>query len=162
MSAVISNTSPLQYLHQTKTLFLLPDLYGQIYIPEAVLEEIRAGQRGGIPLPELENLPWITVKQVQQRALLPLVTHLGNGKKETLALGLEIPDSLLLIDDRNARRHGDMLSLRITGTLGILLYGKEKGLIDAIRPVLNDLTILGTRLHDSTRKHVLRLASESA
>ena len=161
MPVVISNTSPLQYLHQTEMLFLLPELYGQILIPQSVLEELQAGKQRGVSLPDLENLSWVKVRRVQQRALLPLVTHLGNGEKETLALGLEISDSLLLLDDRNARRHGDVLSLRTTGTLGVLLYGKERGIINTIYPVLDRLDALGFRLHPSTRKNVLRLASET-
>jgi predicted nucleic acid-binding protein len=37
---VISNTSPLFYLHQIDHLELLRRLYGQIIIPEAVIREL--------------------------------------------------------------------------------------------------------------------------
>ncbi|MFO7973408.1 MAG: DUF3368 domain-containing protein [Candidatus Hydrogenedentota bacterium] len=160
MPAVISNTSPLQYLYQAEALALLPKLFGEIWVPEAVVAEIQAGHNCNVSLPELDTLPWLEVHPVQQRAALPLVTHLGEGEKEVLALGLEFPDSLLLFDDRNARRHANALSLKITGTLGVLLLAKQRGNLDAVRPVLDRLDALGFRLDGDTRQTVLRLAHE--
>ena len=160
MPVVISNTSVLQYLHQIDALFLLPELFGSLYIPHAVVEELAAGIEGGVYLPDIEVLSWIEVLYVQHPELLPLVTHLGKGEKEVLALGLEKPGSLLLLDDKSARRHGSLLSLKIIGTLGVLLLGKEQDKIDAVSPFLDRLDALGFRLHPSTRQSVLRLASE--
>ena len=45
MPDVICNTSSLQYLHQAGVLELLPALAGQVYVPEAVVAELREGQR---------------------------------------------------------------------------------------------------------------------
>ena len=42
MPAVISNTSPIQYLYQAEALSLLPQLFGRIYVPEAVAAELRS------------------------------------------------------------------------------------------------------------------------
>jgi hypothetical protein len=36
MLEVITDTSPIQYLHQVNLLELLPKLYGQIIMPQAV------------------------------------------------------------------------------------------------------------------------------
>jgi len=92
--------------------------------------------------------------------LLPLVTHLGDGEKEVLALGLELPGALLLLDDRDARRHGRVLGLEVTGTLGLLLLAKERGKLDAVGPMLDRLDALRFRLDATTRQAVLRLARE--
>ncbi len=162
MPAVISNTSPLQYLHQVGTLFLLPQLFGEIWVPEAVVAEIHAGHNRNVSLPDLGALPWLIVHPVQQRAPLPLVTHLGEGEKEVLALGLELPGSLLLLDDRNARRHAEALGLNVSGTLGVLLLAKERGNLDAVGPVPDRLDALGFRLDGGTRQIVLRLADEQS
>jgi predicted nucleic acid-binding protein len=161
MPTVISNTSPIQYLYQAEALSLLPQLFGEICVPEAVAAELQAGRQRNVPLPDPQVLPWLTVRPVQQPALLPLVTHLGSGEKEVLALGLELPGSLLLLDDRDARRHASALALNVSGTLGILLLAKERGKLDAVRPVLDRLEALRFRLHATTRKAVLRLAQES-
>ena len=54
---VISNTSPLLYLNLTGHLGLLPDLYGEIVIPEAVQSELQAGANRGITVPHPCNDP---------------------------------------------------------------------------------------------------------
>ena len=102
----------------------------------------------------------MTVRPVQDRTLLPLVTSLGNGEKEVLALGLETPDHLLVLDDRNARRYGNAAGLEITGTLGILVLAKERGVIETVRPILDHLQDLKFRINATTRDIVLDLADE--
>ena len=44
MPNVISDTSPIQYLYQLNLLDLLPTLYGEIIIPQAVESEIATGK----------------------------------------------------------------------------------------------------------------------
>lgn len=161
MPVVICNTSPIQYLYQADVLELLPELAGQVYVPEAVVAELEEGQRRNVLLPVLEDLSWLIVRPVRDRTLLPLVTHLGDGEKEVLALGLETQDALLLLDDRDARRYAQTLELEISGTLGLLLRAKERGILDAIRPVLDRLQALRFRLNPRTRQMVLKRAGET-
>ena len=161
MPNVICNTSPLQYLHQADVLELLPTLVGQVYVPEAVVTELEEGRRRNVRLPNLEELSWLTVRPVRDRTLLPMVTHLGDGEKEVLALGLETQDALLLLDDRDARRYARSLELDISGTLGILLWAKERGILDAVQPVLDRLQALRFRLNARTRQMVLKHAGET-
>ena len=161
MPVVICNTSPIQYLYQADVLELLPALAGQVYVPEAVVAELQEGQRRNVLLPALEDLSWLIVRPVRDRTLLPLVTHLGDGEKEVLALGLETQDPLLLLDDRDARRYAQTLELEISGTLGLLLRAKERGILSAVRPVLDRLQALRFRLNAKTRQMVLKRAGET-
>ena len=160
MPVVICNTSPIQYLYQADMMELLPALTGQVYVPEAVVAELEEGRRRNVLLPTLEDLSWLIVRPVRDQTLLPLVTHLGDGEKEVLALGLETQDALLLLDDRDARRYAQTLELEISGTLGLLLRAKERGILDAVRPVLNRLQALQFRLNARTRQMVLKRAGE--
>ena len=160
MRDVVSDTSPLQYLHQAGLLDLLPGLFGSVNVPSAVFAELSEGRRRGIPLPDLVELSWVKERPIINRGLLPLVTTLGDGEKEVLASGLEMPNSLLLLDDRDARRHAISLGLGVTGTLGILLLGKERGLLRSVRPALDHLQALRFRLSDATRQLVLDSARE--
>jgi len=159
---VISNSSPLQYLYQTGLLDLMPALFRSVCVPEAVAAELEEGRRRSVPLPTFEECSWLQMMAVRDRTLLPLVTRLGDGEREVLALGLELPGALLLLDDRDARRHGRALGLEISGTLGVLLLAKERGALDAVRPVLDRLQALRFRLDDRTRQIVLDLANEAA
>jgi uncharacterized protein len=89
LSEVISNTSPLQYLHQLGLLHILPALTGQNIVPPAVLQELAAGQAQGISLPELTHLDWLTIRSPASMAVLPLVSDLGPGETQVLALAME-------------------------------------------------------------------------
>ena len=160
MRDVICNTSPLQYLHQAELLRLLPELFGSVQVPSAVNAELEEGKRRGVNLPDLATVPWMTVRSVRDRTLLPLVTSLGSGEKEVLGLGLETPDHLLVLDDRAARRYAIAVGLEVTGTVGVLLVAKERGLLDSVRPALDRLQRLRFRLSATTYRLVLDLAGE--
>jgi len=160
MPEVIVDTSPLQYLHQLGLLDLLPDLYGEILIPESVVREIAAGRALGVALPELNTLPWIKVRRVAGLAVLPLVSDLGAGEREVLALALEADQPLVVLDDALARRVAGRLDLALTGTLGLLLKAKQAGRIARLEPLLDRLEALNFRLDPDTRLSVLRLAGE--
>jgi len=60
--AVISNTSPLQYLYQLGELELLPRFYQQVTIPPAVVQELVDGHALGVALPVLAQVPWVQVQ----------------------------------------------------------------------------------------------------
>ena len=59
----------------------------------------------GVDLPAVESLDWVTIRQPTGRVLLPIVTDLGAGEREVLALGAETSDSLVILDDGLARRY---------------------------------------------------------
>jgi uncharacterized protein len=160
MPEVIVDTSPLQYLHQIGLLDLLPDFYGEILIPESVVREIAAGRVLGVTLPELSALPWIKVRKVSGLAVLPLVSDLGAGEREVLALALEADHPLVVLDDALARRVARRLDIALTGTLGLLLKAKRAGRIPLLKPLLGRLEALNFRLDRETRLSVLKLADE--
>jgi predicted nucleic acid-binding protein len=53
-----------------------------------------------------------------------------------------------------------MQGFRLTGTAGILLRAKKKGLIPALKPVINKLLDLDFRLKPELVKEILALAGE--
>lgn len=161
MPEVISNTSPLQYRHQSRLLHLLPALVTRVVVPPAVVHELAVGRALGIDLPDPTVLPWISIRPPASAKALPLVTDLGPGEAEVLALGLETPDSILILDDALARQVAGTLGLRVRGTLGILLDAKKRALIPAVAPILETLDALRFRLAPQTRAAVLKLANEA-
>jgi len=161
MPDVISDTSPLQYLHQTGLLSLLPAMYGTVAIPVAVAEEIERGIELGIALPRVGEAPWLHIRRVANDRLLPMVTDLDAGEREVLALAAETADSLALLDDAWARRSAELLGIKYTGTLGVIVKAKKRGLVSEVRSVLDRLESLHFYLDPATRTRVLRLAEES-
>ena len=56
MPEVIMDTSPIQYLYQSNLLKLLPILYQQIVMPQAVADELAQGRFQGMILPDPVSL----------------------------------------------------------------------------------------------------------
>jgi predicted nucleic acid-binding protein len=156
----ISNTSPLLYLHLVGQLDLLKRLYGEVVVPPAVEAELRAGAERGIDVPEIASQPWLKVIPLGSDTSIPLVTDLGRGEAEVIALGLEKPDSRLLLDDTLARRIARLHGLRFAGTVGIIVKAKQVGLLPAASPLISALREAGLWLSDNLVAEVLRQAGE--
>lgn len=161
MPEYICNTSPLQYLHQLGRLALLPALAGKVIIPSAVAQELVAGREVGCDVPDPHQLSWTAIRHPVSATALPLAADLGSGEAAVLALALETTDPIVLLDDAVGRRVAELLGLRLTGTLGVLLSAKQKGLVPAVGPVLDELDRLRFRVSPATRAAVLKLAGES-
>ena len=159
-SSTVSDTSPLQYLYQANQLDLLREIYGSVTAPEAVLAEIKVGRSQGVALPDLRAFGWIEIVEAPHLEILPLVVDLGPGEREVLSLAVSRPESLALLDDALARHFAEVLQVRFTGTLGVLLKAKQLNLIEEVRPTLDELQNLGFRLDSGTRAAVLKLAGE--
>jgi predicted nucleic acid-binding protein len=158
---VICNTSPLQYLHQLDLLDVLRALTDRLIVPSAVVHELAAGRAQGIHLPDPTVMQWITIRQPMSTPVLPLVTDLGPGETAVLALALESPDAVVLLDDALARQVAAALDIPFRGTLGVILDAKRAGLVATILPLLDQLQALRFRLSVRTRAAILALAGET-
>jgi predicted nucleic acid-binding protein len=130
-------------------------------LPQAVADELAEGRNLGVSLPDPVTLSWLILRQAQDLTpLASVVNVLGAGEREALALALEIPDSIVLLDDAPARRYARRLGIKFTGTLGVLLKAKQSGHLTTALPILDQLDSLGFRLDSVTRASVLKLACE--
>jgi predicted nucleic acid-binding protein len=131
-------------------------------VPTAVVRELNDGRQVGVSLPDIAAISWISVARSANTLVLPLVTDLGPGEAEVLALGLERRGAVLILDDAVARRTARMLQLPHTGTMGLLLDAKRVGYIPSVTPALDRLQELGFRVAAGTRSVILDLAGETA
>ncbi len=152
---VISDTSPLFYLHRLRHLDLLQKLYQRIIVPQAVADELKAGGDQGEDVPNIREYEWLEVRSVRVPEVIKLITDLGAGEAQVLALAIEEPGSLVILDDRLAREVARLRSLRITGTAGVLLKAKHEGHILAVAPLLDRLMQLDFRLSDAMKAKIL-------
>lgn len=156
---VIVNNTPLVALWTLECLSLLRDLYGAVWIPKAVEGEFLAAETP-IRRQALNLAPWIQVVNVSNPRLPLSYIGLDQGEAEVLALAVEHTARLVIIDERKGRRYAQRLGLPLTGTLGVLLLAKEKGLIPAVKPLIDDLLKSGLHLSPDVIKRVLTQAHE--
>ena len=158
---VVGDASPLIGLSAVRRLDLLRQLYAEVLIPEAVRDEVRAlpNAPGAADLLAAE---WIRVHPLNDTRLLrALAGELDPGEAEAIALAAEVGADLLLIDERRGRASAKRLGLRVVGVLGVLVEAKEKGLLPAIRPVIDALVYeTGFYLSDALRRSVLDRVGE--
>lgn len=159
---VVSNTSPISNLALLGYLEVIAQLYQVVYIPEAVVRELRASS---LVRPHLEaSLQQGFLQQVplQDRQNVRLLQHiLDDGESEAIALAQEQSADLLLIDERAGRTVAANLGLEITGVLGILLEAKTKTLLPRVEPLLTNLQAIGFRMSPALVQTVLRSAGEA-
>ncbi|HXU33534.1 MAG TPA: DUF3368 domain-containing protein [Thermoanaerobaculia bacterium] len=158
---VISNTSPLFYLHQIERLGLLRDLYQNLYVPLAVEAELRKGAALGCSTPDLATLSWVHVQSHPSTVLVPTVADLGPGESEVITLGMANPGCLLLLDDALGRSVAAKRGLTYTGTLGVLIRARKEGLLPDLGAAIEDLRQTTMYLSPGLISAVLAEANES-
>jgi len=117
------------------------------------------GAAGGHDVPEISEIPWIDVRPPSE--MTALEGDLGAGETEAITLALEIPGSLLLLDDFSARQVAVARGLRVTGTLGVLLLAKNEGCLAEVTPVVKALRKTTMRMSDPLVQLVLEEAGEA-
>lgn len=125
---VVSDTSPINYLVLIGEIDLLSQLFGQILIPQAVLDEL---QRDGTPEAVKDwiysNPNWL---EIQNAKMIDQTITLGAGEREAISLAKEINADLVLIDDRKARKAAIERGLNVAGTINILESASKRGLVN--------------------------------
>ena len=138
MKIVIADASCLIALHNIDEAELLRKLYAQILVTPEVAAEV------GDSLPE-----WVQQQSSSNTDLIKQLTaNLEIGEATSIALALEIPDCLLIIDEKKGRRTAVQLGLEITGTIGVVMAAIERGLVDSPETIVERLEQVGFRFSE--------------
>ena len=101
---VISNTSPLVCLWGLDLLYLLRELYTEVWIPEEVAKEFSATALTDRQA-ALDNSPWIRTVRLRRSPSKPSISGIDAGEAAVLALAEEYPPQIILCspyDEPNA------------------------------------------------------------
>jgi hypothetical protein len=123
-------------------LVLLREQFGEIWIPPAVLKELRLEEDlpGSSAVREAREAGWLRVKAVKDRPLVQVLRRdLDQGEAEAIALALRVKTEWTLLDERDARRVAKSLGLKVTGVLGILLRAQREGHLLSLRAAMEQL-----------------------
>jgi len=159
---VVSNTTPLIGLASIQRFELLRQLFGQVYIPQAVFDEaVVRGREGGGAKHEVSTASWIKRISVRDHlAVEVLLDEMDLGEAEVIVLAREIGADWVLMDEKKGRRKLAQMGINRIGTLGILLKAKQAALLTAIQPEIEKLRQQGFSISQAVMDAVLQQANE--
>lgn len=162
-SPVVADTSPLISLDACKQLGLLRKLYARVIVPRAVEQELSFGGTTGLPKGLTQaHRRWIGVRKLRTPTPPTLVAALHLGEAEVITLALEVGSPLVLLDETAARAVARSWGLQVTGSLGVLLLAKKKGMLPAVKPSIDLMLSRGVLLGSDLIDSVLRVAGEAS
>ncbi len=162
---VMCNTSPIIGLLTIERLDLLPQLFEQIIIPDAVYRELCGDNH------EHEH----EIKQIQkyinqgiietytvknEGAVKELYGRLHYGELEVIIGAKELQIPLAIIDERAARKVAADFLVDTIGILGILTLAKKQGILKCIKPDVDMLREKGYRIGDELYLQILKQNNE--
>jgi predicted nucleic acid-binding protein len=151
---VVSDTSAITSLLQIGRGELLSQVYGDVFIPEAVQRELLAAHP---VLPAFLRVRKISSHDDYRR----LTALVDEGEAEAIVLAKEINADELLIDEADGRRVAIEEGLQIVGLLGVLLEAKRRGLISSVRQLTGELeNTAAFHVSDAVKEIIFRAAGE--
>ena len=129
---IISDTTCLVILEKIGHLEILKHLYGTVTITTLISKEFKK------ILPD-----WIHIRDPADSDYVHFLSQIVDpGEASAIALSAELENCVLILDDLKARKLASELQLKFTGTLGIILFAKNKGL-------LGDMDLVIAKIQDS-------------
>jgi len=146
----IVDTSCLILLHKVEELKILKHLFDEIYITSEIKNEF------GEELPK-----WIKIDDPKDDTYKKVLEiEIDKGEASALALSIDLPNSIIVLDDQKARKVAFKINLSYTGTFGLLLRAKKNGIIKELRPILEKIRNTNFRFSDKLFVLLLKEAGE--
>lgn len=159
---VVSDAGPLIALAGCGQLGLLVAVFGEIHIPQAVLDETTADQsrRGAADIAAFGRQHATVHANRSDVIYKAAVSHLDEGEAQALSLAHALGCGLLM-DERRGRQEAQRQGLPLFGVLGVLLQAKRLGKVAAVAPLLDKMQQNGYRISTDLITTVLAVAGES-
>lgn len=140
----ISNSSPLIAFSKVGRMDLLLDPFDEVLAPEAVIQEV------GFRPSKVMSQPATAAGVIQT-----LRNDIDPGEAEVIALGTQIQNPTLIIDDARGRRMARSLGMHVVGSVGLVIMAKKEGRLTAAKPILKALVAAGLYLRPDLVHKVL-------
>jgi len=155
---VVSDAGPLISLGRLDQLPLLGALFAEVQVPDIVIDECLARP----DMPDAQRIWQALASGLLLRCPAPSMQLPGLQPGESAAIGraLEI-GAALLMDERAGRSRALALGLEVTGTVGVLVRARRRGLVGPLTPLLAALRASGQRLSDALVRQALADVGEA-
>lgn len=139
---IVADTGPIIGLAKIGRVYLLKNLVTEVLIPPIVHKELygKIGYESDQIDHALSDFVHVSEPGTFEANIEQSLINLGEGEKQSILLAYTLrKEALLLIDDRAGRQAAENLNISKIGLVGILLLAKERGLIDNVVPLLQEL-----------------------
>jgi len=166
VSAVVSDSSPLNYLAWLSDFDLLRQIYHTVIIPPAVYREV---VESGADYPVASAVQaalgdWIWVAEAPDSARVAALRgafHLDRGESEAILVAEMLGNAPVLMDERRGVQCARSRGMVVIRTPMIYADAKILGLIGSVREKLDELRSRGFRLSDRHYEQILKALGES-
>ena len=152
---IIGDSSALIALSVVDKLELLEELYTNLYMPQAVFDEVTQVGR-----PQSDKLRRFLQSRVKVVELNLTKLGLGLGELEAITLYKELDAEVLLIDDNRAKKYAILNDVKVIGSLGVLIKAKEESYIEQVKPLVEAIMKSEVYISDKLMLKVLELCGE--
>ena len=156
---VVSDAGPLIALGRLDLLPVLGALFREVQVPEAVVAECMA--RPGNP--DAQRIRHALDSGLLLSCTAPpgLLAGLEAGESAAINHALSL-GAAVLMDERAGRQRALLLGLAVTGTLGVLVRARRRGLVGPLAPLVAALRASGQRFSHAAVAHALAALGEAA
>jgi len=138
--SIIVNSTPLISLAIINQVDLLKKIFGNVYIPGTVYNEVIVNGVGRAGYVELSVINWFhVVTPINIPLKYSIMLQLDEGEADVITIAKDKDISLVCIDEFAGRNYATLLGLDVIGTLGVLLIAKKKGFIHQLKPLCDKL-----------------------
>jgi uncharacterized protein len=157
---IVADAGPILSFARAQRFALLQAVIDELIIPDAVYEEIVRQGAGKPGADEVQQAAWIRRAQIQDQPFADqLPQKLHRGEREAITLAREL-GGVLLVDEQAVRQEAQRLGVPYFGSLRVLTEAKDRNLILAIKPVLDELMAAGMYLSDPLYREFLQTIGE--
>jgi predicted nucleic acid-binding protein len=148
-NVTVVDTSCLILFTKIDRLNLLHKLFGEIIITQTVADEFK------------KSLPqWVKTVEVDASEMKGLATILDLGEASSIAFASSQDNPLLIIDENKGRKVAKEMEIEVTGSLGLLITAKQKGYLEAVKPVIAEIQQTNFRISEGLVHYVLEKVDE--
>lgn len=149
-NSIVLDTSCLILLTKIDEIRLIKLPGRKVLTTPQVVQEFRK------PLPS-----WVQNEDPPQNRFQDVLQmNLDVGEASTIALAMNIDDSILIIDDLKGRKIAEQLNVRYSGTLGLILRAKREGVIKYVKPIIKKIEKTNFRISKNLLLTILDEAGE--
>lgn len=156
----VVDASSLIVLGKLSLLHLLTHLSDGLIIPNGVAREVLKGPRNDRAKTWMKKEGKKYKKNIGAINLRIASWDLGPGEDEVISYCYSNPQYTAIIDDKAAKKCAKTFSIKVKGTLAIIMKAKKEELITDVKPILDQMIEVGFRIKSNLYQKILEIVNE--